>query len=257
MIRIRARASVRAGALAAALAVWSAAAPAAEVKILSAGAVEPGLHKVIELFRQASGHSVTIQFNTAPQIRKRMDGGYVADVLIAPPAGLAEQVKAQRIASDGHVMLGRVGAGVTVRANAPAPDISTVDALKKAVLSADTVVYNTASTGIYLDQMFGRIGIADEIKARTVRHPNGEAVMEHIINGKGNQIGFGAATEIKMFEAKGGLKYVGPLPAEIQNYTSYAAALMNNSPTPDAAKALLAFLATPAAKAAFASAGIE
>jgi molybdate transport system substrate-binding protein len=253
----QAGALVRAGALALACVCGSAAAGAAEVKVLSAGAIEPGVQKTIALFKQASGHTVTVQFNTAPQIRKRMESGYVADVLIAPPAGLEEQVKAKRIAADGHVMLGRVGVGVTVRASAPAPDIATMDAFKKAVLSADAVVYNTASTGLYLEQLFSKIGVADQVKAKTVRYPNGEAVMEHIIKSAGNQMGFGAATEIKMYEAKGGLKYVGPLPAEVQNYTSYAAALMNGVSSPDAAKALLAFLATPQSKAAFASAGIE
>ncbi len=80
--------------------------------------------------------------------------------------------------------------------------------------------------------------------------------MEHVIKGKGNEIGFGAITEIKLFESKG-LKLVGPLPAEVQNYTSYAAALMANAPAPDAAKALLAFLATGEAKQAFAAAGVD
>src|SRR5262245_1707677 len=95
----QAGALVRAGVLALACVCGSAAAGAAEIKVLSAGAVEPGLHKAVALFQKASGHTVTIQFNTAPQIRKRMDSGYVADVLIAPPAGLDEQVKAKRIAA--------------------------------------------------------------------------------------------------------------------------------------------------------------
>ena len=243
--------------MAAAAALWSAAAMAAEVKVLSAGAVEPGLHKAVELFQKASGHDVKIQFNTAPQIAKRLADGYVADILIAPPGGLKQFAEQGKVVAEGHVAVGKVGAGITVRPGAPVPDVTTTDALKAAVLAADSIVYNTASTGLYIEKLFDRLGVGEQLKAKTTRHGNGEAVMEHVIKGKGNEIGFGAITEIKLYEAKGRLKLVGPLPADVQNYTSYSAALMSNSPSPDAAKVFMAFLGTPAAKQAFMSAGIE
>ncbi len=241
----------------AAAALSSANAMAAEVKVLSAGAVEPGLHKAVALFKQQTGHDVKIQFNTAPAIARRLQEGYVADVLIAPPAGLKQYADGGKVIADGHVLLGKVGAGITIRPNAPVPNVATTDALKASVLAADSVVYNTASTGIYLEKMFERIGVGEQIKAKTTRHANGDAVMEHVIKGKGNEIGFGAITEIKMYEAKGSLKLVGPLPADVQNYTSYGAALMTNAPAPDAGKAFIAFLGTPAAKKLFVDAGIE
>ena len=153
-------------------------------------------------------------------------------------------------------MLGRVGAGVVVRSDAPSPEIATTDALKRAMLSADSIVYNTASSGLYLEKLFERIGIAEQIKTKTTRYPNGEDVMNHIIKGRGNELGFGAITEIKLFEPKG-LKLVGPLPPDIQNYTSYGAALISNAPSAAAAKAFLTYLATPEAKQIFAAAGIE
>ena len=143
-----------------------------------------------------------------------------------------------------------------MRAGVPSPDISTTAAFKQTVLGAESIVYNTASTGLYLEKLFERLGIAEEIKARTTRYPNGERVMEHLIHGKGNEIGFGAITEIKLFEPKG-LKLVGPLPTEVQNYTTYAAALMTGAPSPQAAKALLTFLGSAEAKQAFAAGGVE
>lgn len=234
----------------------NASAAAAEIKVLSAGAVEPGLHKAAEQFKRATGHDVKIQFNTAPQIAQRMQEGAIADVLIAPPQNLEQQLDAGRLVADGQVMLGKVGVGVTVRKDAPIPNIGTTDDLKAAVLAADTLVYNTASTGLYLERLFERLGIGDQLKSRTTRHANGEAVMLHVINGTGTQIGFGAITEIKLFEAKG-LKLAGPLPADVQNYTSYGAALMTSSPQRDAAKAFIAYLATAEAKHAFSAAGIE
>ena len=118
------------------------------------------------------------------------------------------------------------------------------------------MVYNTASTGIYLDKLFGKMGIAEQLKAKTTRYATGAAVLEHVIKGKGNEIGFGAVTEIKMYETKG-LRFVGPLPAEVQNYTSYDAVLMTGAASPDAARAVLRYLATPAGKAAFVSGGVE
>jgi molybdate transport system substrate-binding protein len=229
---------------------------AADVKVLSAGAVEPGLLRAAEQFERASGNEIKVQFNTAPQLTKRMAEGEVADILIAPPAVLDEQAKNGRISAQGRLMLGRVGAGVAVRAGAPNPDIATIEALKQAMLGAESIVYNTASSGLYLEKLFERIGIAEQIKAKTTRYPTGEAVMAHIIKGKGNELGFGAITEIKLFEPKG-LKLVGPLPPDIQNYTSYGAALISNAPSADTAKAFLTYLATPEAKQIFAAAGIE
>ena len=124
-------------------------------------------------------------------------------VLIAPPPVLKQQRGCGQGAGDGQVMLGKVGVGMTVRKDAPSPKIATTEDLKAAVLAADTLVYNTASTGIYLERLFDRLGIAEQLKAKTARHANGEAVMLHVINGTGRQIGFGAITEIKLFEAKG------------------------------------------------------
>ena len=229
---------------------------AAEIKVFSAGAIEPGLVRAIEAFKRASGDTVKVEFNTAPQLASRLAKGDVADVLIAPPAALDQQAKDGKVAADGRVTFGRVGAGVVMRAGLPSPDIATTASFKQSVLGAEAIVYNTASTGLYLEKLFERLGIADEIKAKTTRYPNGERVMEHLIHGKGNEIGFGAITEIKLFEPKG-LKLVGPLPADLQNYTTYAAALMAGAPSPQAAKAFLAFLGSAEAKQAFAAGGVE
>jgi molybdate transport system substrate-binding protein len=118
------------------------------------------------------------------------------------------------------------------------------------------VVYNSASTGLYLDKLFANWGILDQLKPKSTRYPDGASVMEHVIKGSGNQIGFGAITEIKMYVPKG-LQLVGPLPADVQNYTSYEAAMMSGATAADATRAVLKLLATPAGKAAFVAAGVE
>ena len=238
------------------LAAGAASASAAEIKVISGGAVEPGLEAFAQLVRRDLGHQLQILYNTAPQIAKRLSAGEVYDILISPPATIEQAVKEGRVIADTRVPLGRVGAGIIVRTGAAAPAVVTVDDLKRALLDADSVVYNTASTGIYLDKLFAKLGIAEALKAKTTRYPTGAAVMEHVIKGKGNEIGFGAMTEIRHYEAKG-LTLVGPLPAEIQNYTSYEAALMSGATAAEAARAVLRHLATPAAKAAFTANGIE
>jgi len=235
---------------------WTATVSAAELQVLSAGAVEPGLVRVAELFRQRTGSAVKVQFETAPRIAKRLAEGETVDVVILPPAALDEQGKLGRALPAGRVLIGRVGAGVVVRANLPSPTIATTNDLKQAMLAADSIVYNTASSGLYLEKLFDRIGIGEQIRAKTTRYATGEGVMEHIIKGKGNEIGFGAVTEIKLFEPKG-VKLVGPLPSDIQNYTAYEAALMVSAPSADAAESFLSYLATPETKQIFVAVGIE
>ena len=229
---------------------------AAEIKVLSGGAVEPGLHAFAALVKRELGHDLKIQFNTTPQIVKRLAAGDIYDIVIVTPAVIEQAAKDGKVAADTRVPVGRVGAGIIVRGAAAAPGVGTVEALQQALLGADSVVYNSASSGLYLDKLFAKMGILEQIKPKTTRYPDGASVMEHVIHGKGSEIGFGAITEIKLYTSKG-LKFVGPLPAEVQNYTTYDAALMTGAPAADAAKAVLRQLATPAGKAAFASAGVE
>ena len=236
--------------------VLSAASFAAEIRILSAGAVGPGLQAFAVVVKRETGHDLKIQLNTAPEIARRLAAGEVYEVLIAPPDAITQAAKENKIVVESRVPVGRVGAGVVVRSGASVPDIESVDALKRTLLAADSVVYNTASTGIYLDKLFDKMGILEQLKPKVTRYPDGAAVMEHVSKGKGSEIGFGAITEIKAYELKG-VMLVGPLPADVQNYTRYDAAMMTGATSPDAAKAVLAQLATPAGKAAFASGGVE
>lgn len=238
------------------LALWVPAAHAAEIRVLSAGAVEPALVGLAETFRRDTGNQVHITFATAPALRRKVTAGEAADILIAPPAVLDEFVRAGKVLAEGRAAIGRVGVGVAVRAGAPAPDVSTPEALKQAVLRAESLVYNEASTGIYFAGLLERLGIAGAVKAKTTRYPDGAAVFEHVIKGKGSEIGIGAMTEIMAYTKKG-LQLVGPLPAEIQNYTTYAAGVMAGAASPEPARALIRFLTSPPAKAAFAAAGVN
>ena len=229
---------------------------AAEVQALSAGAMQPGLIAVAPEFRSQSGHRLKVTYAIASELRRRVGGGEVADVLLAPVAVIAELAQGGRVAADGQLALGRVGAGVVARNSAPLPDVAGAEALKRSLLEAESVVYNRASSGVYIETMLKKIGVYEEIRARLIRYDDGVAVMHHLMQGKGREFGFGGITDILMYRDQG-LRLVGPLPEEIQNYTAYAAALITASPRPDAARALLQFLASPPGKGLFSINGIR
>jgi molybdate transport system substrate-binding protein len=230
-------------------------AAAADITLISGGAVEPGLRAAVGAFEQKTGHKVQVTFNTAPQIQKRIESGDKFDVVLAPPAVVDGFVKSG-LANAGGSNVGRVGLGVAVREGAPVPDIGSTDALKRLVLEADGIVFNRASTGIYFEGLLKKLDVWSAVEAKTTRYPDGAAVMDHVRNGKGREIAFGAITEILLYKDKG-LRFAGPLPADVQNYTAYTAALTPQGAGSAAARELVAFLVTPQSRQLFAAAGIE
>lgn len=246
--------ATEAGKFIAALSKGPTVAAAARLSVLSAGAVEEAVSRLARQYHQDAGHEVATRFGTAPEIEKRLSSGEAADVLIAPAAVVDRALKAGAIVAGTETPLGRVGVGLTVRRGVPAPDVSTVDALKAAILRADSVVYNRASTGQYLETLFARMGVTDHLKSRTTRYGDAAQVIEHVIAGTGNEIGFGPITEIKSFEPKGAV-LVAPLPEEMQNYTHYVAAVTTRGTARDAALALIGYLSSSAARQVFLATG--
>ncbi len=233
----------------------SMASTAAEITVLSAGAVEPGLKAAAAAFEKESGHKVTIAFNTPPRIRELVAAGEIFDVLIAPPAVVADLSTAGKVETGG-VDLGRVGSGVAVRRGAPVPKIATGDDIKKAVLEAESLVFNRASTGTYFEGLLKKMGIWEQVEPKSRRYASGDEVMEHTLKGKGKEVAFGAITEILLRKDEG-LVFVGPLPPDVQNFTSYVATPMTAGPQKEAARALVTFLGQPLAKRLFVAAGID
>ncbi len=228
---------------------------AAEITVMSGGAVEPGLKAAAAAFEKETGHKVKITFNTTPQMRKRVAAGDTFDVVIAPPAAVKEFTKSGKV-EEGGVNIGRVGSGVAVRPGAPVPAIASGEDIKKAVLEAESVVFNRASTGIYFENLLKKMGVWEQVEPKTVRYATGAEVMKRALKGKGKEVAFGPITEI-LLEKDHGLVYVGPLPADVQNFTSYIAVPMSAGTQKDAAQALVKFLGGPVGKPLFVAAGIE
>jgi molybdate transport system substrate-binding protein len=228
----------------------------ATIALLSAGAVKPGLLKVIDAFERDSRHKVKTIFATAPEIRKRLRSSEIADVVIAPAELINDFAGENSVFAGDRVCVGRIGVGVMVREDMPSPQISTVESFQQALLNAESIVYNQASTGIYLESLFDKLGIAAQVKSKATRYPDFAAVLDHVRKGNRNEIGLGATTVIIENNGKG-IRFVGPLPAEIQNYTSYTAAVVAASVVRNAALELIRYLASPSAKLLFSGAGIE
>jgi len=188
-------------------------------------------------------------------LRTRIAAGGTWDVVIAPPAVLDEFAKAGKIENE-RVTLGRVGMGVAVRAGAPIPDISNVEAFERSVLAAESLVFTRGSSGVYFEALLKKMALYEQVQDKITRYEDGESVMGHVLKGKGKEVSFGQLTEIRLYLDKG-LRLVGPLPAEVQNYTTYAGAPMTARANAEVARAFVRHLGSPDGQAMFVAAGIE
>jgi molybdate transport system substrate-binding protein len=214
-----------------------------DLKVLTTGAMKPVLVEVAPGFQQDSKQTVSLDNDTAGALLKRIQAGTAFDVVVLTPAGIDELAKAGKVSPG--VDLARVGIGVMIKAGAPRPDISTVEALKRTLLAAKSVAYidpaSGGSSGIYLARLWERLGVADALKPKT-KLKRGGSVADLIVSGEA-EIGFQQASEII---ASPGVTLIGQLPEEIQNYTVYSGAISTSAHSPAAAAAFIAWLRRPA-----------
>lgn len=230
---------------------------AAGIKVLSGTAVKPVMSELIPQFERSSGHKVTIDYApTAPVIVNRIEKGEAVDVAIATQEGIGSLVKQGTVTGGSAVDIAKAGVGVMVRKGAPKPDISSVEAFKRALLAAKSIAHGDPARGgrnaIYIADLLGRLDIAADIKPKiTINLPGGG--YESIAKGD-IEIGFALTTEILAFP---GVELVGPLPAEIQNYTVFTSGTLASSKEQVAGEALIQFLTSPAAAAVWKAKGYE
>jgi molybdate transport system substrate-binding protein len=238
------------------LLAWAGPVAAAEVRVLSAGAVKPVVPGLIDTFQKETGHTVTITFDTAGGVKRKVEAGEKGDVLISTDTVVDALVKSNHVVAGSRSDLARTAIGVAVREGAPKPDISTVDAFKRALLEARSIVYNDpaigATSGIHFAEVLQRLGIAEIVKPKTVLWKGGYAA-EALVNGQADL----CVHQISELLPVKGVVVVGPLPAELNKITTYSGSLLTSSVTPDAARAFLAYLARPEFRARFAAAGLD
>ena len=162
----------------------------AKIQVLSDGPLQPALVQIGAAFQRESGHQVAFSFGTAPVVHKKVADGEAADVLIMQPHFIEELVKAGKVVPGEHPVIGRVGFGLTMRADAPALSITTTDELKQALLSADAIVFNNVASGNYFVNVLERLTIAETVQGKVVR-VDPPVVFERILQGTGTDIGVG------------------------------------------------------------------
>lgn len=230
----------------------------ATLKVLGAGPVKRGVTQLAEKFEKTSGHRVSVEFAGAPSVRERVLAGEAVDVAIVPQATMDEFAQQGSIVAGTRGLVGRSRMGIVVRKGALRPDIPAVEDFKRAVMNADEIVCNVASSGVYMVQLLEKLGIGVATKDKVLKLPNTVKVMEHVAATAVRAIGVGQLAEISELVDKGlAIALVAPLPDAIQNVTAYNAAVAGASASKDAAAALANFLTGPEAKAVFAATGID
>jgi molybdate transport system substrate-binding protein len=242
--------------VAAVLALGACTAEAAEIRLLSAGAVKPVVTRLIDTFRLETGHTVTATFATVGELRQRLVAGEAADVAIVTDAALDALASSGILAGGERADIARVGVGVGVRDGTPLPDISTPEALKQALLAARSLVYmdpgRGATSGLHFASVLERLGIADAVRGKALLWPAGTSA-DAVAAGRAEI----CVQQISEIIPVKGVTLVGPLPRELQKVTVYSAAPVVRSGSREIARAFVSFLARPAFKPAFAAAGLD
>jgi molybdate transport system substrate-binding protein len=242
--------------LLAAMAFTGSRAAAADIKVLTAGAFKQIVVALAPEFEKQTGHKVAIENETVGALVKKIEGGEAFDVTFLSPGAVDDLVKKGKVADGSRVNIARVGVGVMVKEGAPKPDVATVEAFKQAVLAAKSVAYidpaSGGSSGIYVAKLLEQLGIADQVKPKAKLKQGGH-VADLIASGEA-ELGIHQISEIVPVK---GVTLIGPLPKEIQNYTTYAAGVASAAKDKDAAMALVRFLSGPRTAEILKSKGME
>jgi molybdate transport system substrate-binding protein len=229
---------------------------AAEIKLLSPVSLRVLLPDLLRQFEQSSGHKVAVDYATLGAITKRLVEGEAADVAMVSPEQNGELQKQGKLLEGSRMEIAKVGFTVFVKKGAPKPDVGSVDALKRALLAAKSIVLGDPAAGggagVYAAGLMQRLELAEEIKARTMLVQSGTEVAEAVAKGE-VEVGIGVASDAAIVP---GLDAT-PLPTGAQSYSVYVAGISSGSKQADAAKALIAFLTSPAVKQALRANGFE
>ncbi len=231
-------------------------AQAVELKILATGSMAEPLKALGEAFTHNTGHTLSFSLGTTGVVMNKLKGGERADVIVISVEAADTLEKDGRLVAATRADVANSLLGVAVKTGAAAPDISTPEAFKKAVLAARSISYPDpalgATSGIYIESLFTRLGIAEDAKRKASVKPIGAQVAAAVASGD-IELGLTFLSELV---PNRGVKIVGPFPDPIQNPTLYTAGVMSDSANAQAARAFVAFITSPAAGAALEAAGV-
>ena len=236
----------------------SGAASAAEVRVMISGGLAAAYKALVPEFERATGHKVLTAYGpsmgtTVNAIPVRLERGEAADVLIMVGYAIDDLASKGKVIAGSRVDLVKSPIGVAVKSGAPKPDISNADALKRALLAVKTVAYSDSASGVYVStELFDRLGIKEAMQGKARKIP-ATPVGEIVAHGEA-EIGFQQMSELLPVA---GIDIVGPLPDELQKITVFSAGIATVSKEPDAGKALIKFLASPAARPEIVKSGMD
>jgi len=227
-------------------AFMAAPAGAADLKVISAGAVRGLIAQIIDDYSRQTGQKFDFTIGTTGQLRDIIASGQHADLIIVSTPLMGELEKTGKLTPGSRADLGRVGIGVAIRDGAPAPDVSTPDALKKTLIEARSVAYTNpaegGTSGIYFNGVAERFGIGDAVRKKAVLTRGGREAAIEVAEGRADL----AIVFISEAMAVKGIRLAGPLPSPLQDYSAYATAIPASSTDPAAAGAFIAALTSPA-----------
>ncbi len=231
---------------------------AADVHVMISGGLTAAFKALVPEFEKQTGNKVLVAYGpsmgTTPNaIPARLERGEPADVLIMVGYALNDLARKGKVTPDSQVDLVKSAIGVAVKAGAPKPDISSADAVKRALLAAKTIAYSDSASGVYIStEMFQNLGIAEQMKGKARQIP-ATPVGEIVAKGEA-ELGFQQISELKPVQ---GIDIVGPLPEPLQKITVFSAGIATVSKEPDAGKALINFLASAAARGEIVKSGMD
>jgi molybdate transport system substrate-binding protein len=229
-----------------------AAADAVELKVLAGGSMTAALGRLGPDFEKASGHTLSIHFDSTPNLIKLITAGTAFDLAVVPVDVFQDAAARSHFTTEPTIDIARVGFGIAVRAGAAKPDVSTPAGLKQALLDAASIVFVPSSAaGAYVLKVFERLGIAEEMKAKTKAVATPAQIAPAVAGGEAELGMF--LTNVLMAP---GVELAGPFPTELQQDLVFTSAVAADSGDADAARALIDYLRTSAARAALEAAGM-
>jgi molybdate transport system substrate-binding protein len=225
------------------LQAFASAAAAAEIKVLCSNGLKAVVEDLVPQFEEKTRNTVVLKFEPSTQIQKRIEAGEAFDVAVMTTALIDQEIKAGRLAAGSRAIVARSGLGLSVRAGSKKPDIASVDAFKKALLSAKSITYATqGASAAPFEALVAKLGIADQVKPKYNLRDTASQVGEAVANGT---VDIGVAPVSEILPVRG-VALVGAFPAEIQSYVVMTAALSANGHERGAAKSFVDFLMAPA-----------
>ncbi len=229
----------------------------AELNVYSTIGVRSAAEDLFARYETSSGHKLAVTWGTAPMLVKRIEGGETADVLILSRASLDALSKQGKVLAGSEAPLASSGVGIAVKAGARKPDISTPEALKQTLLNAKSIAYSEPSaggaSGVYFEKLLERMGIAAQMRPKTKYPPAGGFSATLLVSGEAEL----AVQQKPELLHVAGCEVVGLLPGDLNLVTAFAAGLMPDSENAEVGTALIAFLRSPPAAAAFRAKGLD